>query len=130
MCLRTSIKIMEVSFMIKTGMLESPTDIITFRRDPVHIVQEEGWAPRPVFYWCEKFFPHRDSIPVVSSPYKIAIPSVLSRSKFGFNFRLSLTSCFILCVINYYEKRFSIKKPPNDTNFHYATFPFASFTIF
>jgi len=42
-------------------------------------------------------WPALDSIPVPFCPYQIAIPSELSRSVFGFNFRLILASCFILC---------------------------------
>jgi len=58
-----------------------------------------------------KFRPNRDSIPVLFSPYQIPIPTELSRPIFGFTFRLNLVSCFILCVINYYEKKFSFKNP-------------------
>ena len=37
-------------------------------KDPVPIVQEAGWAPGPVWTGAENLAPHRDWIPVPSSP--------------------------------------------------------------
>jgi hypothetical protein len=47
--------------------------------DPVPIVQEAGWAPGPVWTGAENLAPHRDSIPGPSTPYRVAIPTGLSR---------------------------------------------------
>ena len=55
MCLRTSTKIVELHFIIECGILLNPTDIISFRRHPVYIVQEEGWAPGPVWKGAKNF---------------------------------------------------------------------------
>ena len=37
-------------------------------KTPVPIVQEAGWAPALVWAGAENVAPHRDSIPVPSSP--------------------------------------------------------------
>jgi len=37
-------------------------------KDPVHIVQENGWARGPAWEGTEALTPHRDSIPGSSSP--------------------------------------------------------------
>jgi hypothetical protein len=39
----------------------------TRERDPVHVVQEAGWAPGPVWTDAENLAVHRDSIPGPSS---------------------------------------------------------------
>ena len=45
-------------------------------KDPVHILQEAGWAPGPV--WTGgKFRPHRDSIPDHPARSSVAIPTEL-----------------------------------------------------
>ena len=51
----------------------------TTGKDPVPIVQEAGWAPGPVWTSAENLAPHRDSIPGLSSPLRVAIPTELSR---------------------------------------------------
>ena len=51
----------------------------TPRKDPVPIVQEAGWAPGPVWTGAQNLAPHRYSIPGPSSPYRVAIPTELSR---------------------------------------------------
>jgi hypothetical protein len=45
----------------------TPVPLFTPRKDPVTIVQEAGWAPRPVWKSAENH-PYRDSIPGPSSP--------------------------------------------------------------
>jgi len=67
-------------------------------------------GPKAGLNECEKFRPHRDSIPVPFSPYQIAIPSELSRPVLAFNFRLVLASCFILCHKLLWEAIFFKKK--------------------
>jgi hypothetical protein len=52
-------------------------------RDPVLIVQEAGWAPRPVCKGADNLTPHPhhcDSISTPSSFYRVAILTALSRS--------------------------------------------------
>ena len=40
-------------------------------KDPVPIVQEAGWAPRPIWTGAENLAPQRDSILGRSSPYPV-----------------------------------------------------------
>ena len=42
-------------------------DRFTPGKDPVTIVQEDGWAPGPVWKGVENLAPHRDSTPGPSS---------------------------------------------------------------
>jgi len=42
--------------------------LFTSGEDPVSIVEEAGWAPRPVWTGAENLALHRDSIPGPSSP--------------------------------------------------------------
>ena len=51
----------------------------TPRKDPVPIVQEAGWAPGPVWTGAENLAPQQDSIPGPSDPFRVAIPTELSR---------------------------------------------------
>ena len=48
------------------------TPVLYIRRkvpkDPVHIVQEDGWAPGPVWTGAENLAPHGDSIHGPPSP--------------------------------------------------------------
>ena len=45
-------------------------------KDPVSILQEDGWAPRPI--WTGgKSLTHRDSIPDRQAPSSVAITTVL-----------------------------------------------------
>ena len=48
----------------------TPRPLFTPGKDPVPIVQEAGWAPRPVWTVAKNLAPspHRDSIPGPSSP--------------------------------------------------------------
>jgi hypothetical protein len=40
-----------------------PRSLFTPGKDPVTIVQEAGWIPRPVWIGAENLAPNRDSIP-------------------------------------------------------------------
>ena len=49
----------------------------THGNDPVPIVKEAWWAPRAVQRGSENIAPHRDSIPGLFSPQRVAIPTEL-----------------------------------------------------
>jgi hypothetical protein len=49
------------------GISVTPRPLFTPGKDPVPIVQEAGWAPRPVWTVAESLASHRDSIPGPSS---------------------------------------------------------------
>ena len=61
-----------------------PRPLFTPRKDPVHIVQEAGWHPGPVWTGVENLAPHRYSIPGPSSPQPVAIPTIATRPT-GYN---------------------------------------------
>ena len=50
------------------GVSVTPWPLFSPGKDPLHIVQEAGWAPGPVWTGVENLAPHRDSIPRTSSP--------------------------------------------------------------
>jgi hypothetical protein len=50
------------------GVSVTPLPLSTSGKDPVHIVQEAGWAPGPVWTGMENLVPQRDSIP---GPYSM-----------------------------------------------------------
>ena len=49
------------------------------RKSPVLVAQEAGWASEQVWTDAENLFLHRDSIRGPSRPYRVAIPTELSR---------------------------------------------------
>jgi hypothetical protein len=57
----------------------TPRKLYSRERDPIPIVQEAGWAPRLVWTCAEDFTPSWDSIPGPSSPYRVVVPTALSR---------------------------------------------------
>jgi hypothetical protein len=59
------------------GVNIMPPLLFTPEKDPVPIVQEAGWAPRPVWTGAENLTPYRDSIPQPSSPQPVATPTTL-----------------------------------------------------
>ena len=48
-------------------------------REQLPILYEDGWAPGLVWTSAENLAPQRDSIPGPSSPWRVAIPTELSR---------------------------------------------------
>jgi len=59
------------------GQSHSPAAFLG--KDFVPIPWEAWWAPGPVWTGAENLAPHRDSIPGLSSPLRVAIPTELSR---------------------------------------------------
>jgi len=57
----------------------TPRPLYARERDKIPIVQEAGWAPGPVSTGKEKSHPYRDSIPGLSNPQQVPIPSIQSR---------------------------------------------------
>ena len=51
----------------------------TSGKNPVHIVQEAWWTSGPVWTVAENLAPHRNSIPLPSSPQRVALATELSR---------------------------------------------------
>jgi len=73
----------------------------------------EGWlGPKAGLDGCRKSHPHRDSTPGPSSPYRVAIPTALSRpittGRVASNEKLSATStrsCDLSCLAGFCDKR-------------------------
>jgi hypothetical protein len=57
----------------------TPRPLYPRERHPVPVVEEAEWVSRPVWTGTENFALHRYSISDPSSPYRVVIPTVLSR---------------------------------------------------
>jgi len=86
MYLHTGAKIIELHFIIKSGMFWRPTNIVSFRRDPVYILQEEGWAPGQVCKVSPKPGFHAQTVQHVSNPYTDWDVPARNQIKFSFEF--------------------------------------------
>ena len=61
------------------GQLHTPAALPPAERPGTHFIG--GWVgPRAGLDGCEKSRPHQDSIPGPSSPYRVAMPTELSRN--------------------------------------------------
>jgi hypothetical protein len=65
------------SVPVAGGWLSSLPVALPRERDSVPIVQEAGWASRPVWMGAENLTQNRDSFPGLFSPYRVAIPTEL-----------------------------------------------------
>ena len=67
--------------------------------DVLPIVQEAGWAPGPV--WRARTRPHRVSIPGPSSPWRVAVPTELSRPPCAGSAvkGVKVVGLFVTCVV-------------------------------
>jgi hypothetical protein len=74
-----------------SGQLHVPAALPPGKRPGTHCIG--GWVgPRAGLGGCEKYRPHRDSIPGLFSPYRVAIPTTLSRpTKLPQNWKGSIT---------------------------------------